>query len=396
MFKGAKKYYAIITWLRKIISVYFGQFLVFYFFTVANYDIKPIAFYYVFELSFLGISFFFIRHAMKSNHRIPYYRIGLALQALYLSLVMILKENIIYFAPFVGIINGMGEGFFYFPNNIMYPNIVRDDERKKFEGYLNLVSNIFSIIVPFLVGYFLMYFDYVQIAKVVFCLIIITFFLSFGFHDGVYSKKKSNLKAFFQVLQKNVWLKKQFIATFLSGFTFSSGALSLAVTIYTIFAFETSLNLGIITSIFAFLTCFCSYYFAKFMNEKSFGCYIIIVSFVAVISIFFLGLVPCKMSVLAYQFSNAIGIHLLSLILSIYCSKGANHKDVKSELQSEYFLVRELTFSLARVSSFLFILSLVTVFGMSALKFSFYLFAFILLLFGNVLYQIVKDEKHNS
>ena len=113
-------------------------------------------------------------------------------------------------------------------------------------------------------------------------------------------------------------------------------------------------------------------------------------------SIFFLGLVPCKMSVLAYQFSNAIGIHLLSLILSIYCSKGANHKDVKSELQSEYFLVRELTFSLARVSSFLFILSLVTVFGMSALKFSFYLFAFILLLFGNVLYQIVKDEKHNS
>lgn len=392
MFSGVKKYYVLITWLRKIVSVYFGQFLVFYFFTVANYDIKPIAFYYIFELAFLGFGFFLIRHAIKSNNRISYYRIGLSFQALYLACVMILKEKIIYFAPLVGIIQGLGEGFFYFPNNIMYPNIISDEERKSFEGYMNLGSNIFSIVVPFIVGYFLMFFDYVQIAKVFFCFMVLTFFLSFGFSDTEYSKKKSDLRKFWSVVRNNKNLKRQFGATFLAGLTFSSGALSLVVTIYTIFEFETSLNLGIITSVFAFLTCFCSYYFAKFMKEKHFGNYIIICTLLSVVSIALFGLIPCKKTILFYQFSNAICIHLMSLIFSVYCHRGACHPLVKNEFQTEYYLVREITFSLSRVTSYLLVLFVTSCFGLSTLAYSFYFFAFIILWFGIVLHQIVTKN----
>lgn len=393
---GVKKYYVITTWLRKIVSVFFGQFLVFYFFTTANYDIKPIAFYYIFEYIFLGVSFFLIRHAMKSNNRLSYYRIGLALQALYLSCVMFLKEKIIYFAPLIGIVQGLGEGFFYFPNNIMYPNIVPDEERKSFEGYMNLVSNIFSIVVPFLVGYFLMFFDYVQISKVFFCFMILTFFLSFGFFDMKYSKKKSNLKEFFQVVRTSKNLKRQFGATFLAGLTFSSGALSLVVTVYTIFEFETSLNLGIITSIFAFLTCFCSYYFAKFMKEKSLGNYIVICTLLTVVSIVLFGFIPCKMTILFYQFSNVICIHLMNLIFSVYCHHDANHPLVKNEFQTEYYLVREIAFSLSRVTSYLLVLIVASCFGVSMLSYSFYFFAFIILCFGIVLYRIVTKNEISS
>ena len=392
MLKGAKKYYAIITWIRKAVDVYFGQFLVFYFFTVANYDILPISLYYVFELAFLGVGFFLIRHSMKSNNRVSYYRIGLALQAFYLSLVMLLKENIIHFAPLVGMIYGLGEGFYHFPNNIMYSNIVEDQERKKFEGYLNLGSNALAIIIPFLVGYFLTYFDYVSIAKVVFCLMIFAFFLSFGFHDEVYVPKKSNVKGFLKLIQNNTWLKKRYLATFLAGFTFSSGSLSLVVTIYTIFEFETSLNLGIITSVFAILTCLCSYYFASRMKENHFSFYVIVCTIFYASSIFLFGFIPSKLTILFYNFTNAIFLHILSLIFSVVVNRGANQKDIKDEFQTEYFLLSDLVYSFSRVPSYLFVLFLTMLFGISSLKYSFYLFSVFIFFFGFVLNQMLLKK----
>lgn len=392
MLSGAKKFYAFITWIRKVVDVYFGQFLVFYFFTVAQYDIKPIALYYIFELTFLGIGFFVIRHAMKSNNRVSYYRIGLALQAVYLSLIMLLKEKIIFYAPLVGMLYGIGEGFYHFPNNIMYPNIVKDNERKKFEGYLNLGSNFLAIVVPFLVGYFLTYFDYVAIAKVFFCFMILAFCLSYGFHDEEYVPQKSNLKGFLRCVKENDWLKKRYVATFLAGFTFSSGALSLVVTIYTIFEFETSLNLGIITSVFAILTCFCSYYFASRMKEKNFSRYVILCSIFYASSIFLFGFIPCKLTILFYNFSKAIFCHVLSLIFNIVVVRGANHELIKKEFQSEYFLLSDLVYSCSRVPSFIFVLCLTSLFGIASLKYSFYCFSAMIFLFGIVLYQMLQKK----
>ena len=42
-----------------------------------------------------GFSFFLIRNAMKKNIKVPYFRIGISLQAIFVALIMVLKEHII-------------------------------------------------------------------------------------------------------------------------------------------------------------------------------------------------------------------------------------------------------------------------------------------------------------
>jgi len=51
--------------LKNIISVYFDTFFVLYFFQVANYEVLPVAKYYITLYLFIGIGFFLIRKAMK-------------------------------------------------------------------------------------------------------------------------------------------------------------------------------------------------------------------------------------------------------------------------------------------------------------------------------------------
>ena len=392
--KRDQKYYAIIVWIRKIINVYFGQFLVFYFFTVANYNLTPISFYYIFEYAFLAIGFFVIRNAIKSHIRIPYYRLGLAIQALYLSSIMILKEHIIYFAPIVGMIYGMGEGFFYFPNNIMYSNIVSKENRKHFEGIMNVVSNIISIVVPFIIGYLLTFFDYVNVAKIFFVFIVLAFFLSYSFSDTAYEVKKCESKKFFQIVLKDKRWRYFFALFCLSGFTFSSGALSLVVTVYTIFEYQTTLNLGILTSIFALLTCGVSYYFANHMKEHNFKKYVVGCSLLSGISIFLFGFMPSKITIILYNFMNAICLHLLNLILNVLTNHVANQKEIK-KFETEYFLTRDLLFGFSRVTSYIFVLIVTFFFQLHALKYTLFLISFCIFFFGLVMYYFIKNYNNN-
>lgn len=390
MLKGTKKYYAFITLLHKAVGVYFGQFLVLYFFTVANYELLPIVTYYIFLYLFLGVGFFSIRHAMKSNNRVSYYRIGIALQALYLALIMLLKENIIYYAPLIGIIYGVGEGFYYFPHNVMYPNLIPDSERQGYDGKINAIGNLISILLPLVVGYFLTYFSYVEIAKVIFFFMVIIFFLSFGFRDEVYIPQKSKLGEFWNFIKQNKMLKKLFFAVFLAGFTFSSGALSLVVTVFTIFEYETSLNLGIITSVFAILTCFASYYFGKFMKKENFKRNVFLCILLYGISILLFGMFPRKSTILFYNFCNAICLHIASLIYTLYVNNYTNQAEIKKEFQTEYFLMIDLFYSISRVLSHLFVLFIALAFGVGALSYSLFLFAVCVFFFGKLLIQMVN------
>lgn len=393
MFAGKKKYYTLITLLRSAVNVYFGQFLVFYFFTVANYDIVPIATFYIFEYLFLGIGFFLIRHSMKSENGIPYYRIGIALTALYLALIMIFKENIIHYAALVGIVIGMAEGFYHFPNNTLFARIVPNEERKKYSGTHSIFTNVIAITLPLIVGYFLTYFSYVEIAKVVFCLMIISFFLSFGLKDKKYEQKKSDIKGFLQLVKQNRNLKKIFSASFLAGLTFSSGALSLVVTIFTIFEFQTNLNLGIITSIFAVCTCITCYIFGSKLKEKHFRTVVLISMSIFVLSLICFGLFPGKATIILYNFGKTICLTIMTLIFDLYVVNNSNMDEVRDEYQTEYFLVTDLSYCAARVPSYLIVLGIVSIFGIGALKYSFFFFALAIFGFGIILISMTEKRK---
>ena len=63
---------------------------------------------------------------------------------------MILKENIVHYIVFIGILKGIADGFYFFPKNILDTEKISNQDRQKYSGTVNVINNIVSIAIPFI------------------------------------------------------------------------------------------------------------------------------------------------------------------------------------------------------------------------------------------------------
>ena len=95
MLNKDSRYFTLNKLLRTVVLIFIDTFFSVYFFTLCNYEILPMAKYYLIEYISLPLGFFIIRKAIKKNIKLPYYRISFSLLGIYLSLILLLKAKII-------------------------------------------------------------------------------------------------------------------------------------------------------------------------------------------------------------------------------------------------------------------------------------------------------------
>lgn len=78
--------------IRAMVFIFIDTFFSLYFFKLVNYQIFPMAKYYLFSYIFLFIGFFLIRKYIKKEIKIGYYRLSISLLAIYLTLILLLKS----------------------------------------------------------------------------------------------------------------------------------------------------------------------------------------------------------------------------------------------------------------------------------------------------------------
>ena len=258
-----KKAFSLINILRNIVSIFFDTFFAIYFFNLTNYDILPFAGYYLVVYITILASFWFLSTRDKLKYKVYYYRIGISFTALYLALIMIFKEDIVHYIYLVAFIKGLGEGFYYYPRNILNSSKISNKERKKYNGLISAINQVSAIVIPVLLGLFLTYYSYVEIGKVVFILMIVIFVLSFFVKDDDKSEETVSLFKFYKKTKKDKMVQNALIMQFLQGFTVGGGVLVGAMTIYKIMYFESNLNIGILNSVLGVLTCLTCLIYAK-------------------------------------------------------------------------------------------------------------------------------------
>ncbi len=334
--------------LKNVINVYFDTFFVLYFFQVANYEIIPLAKYYLTLYLFIGVGFFLIRRAMKMNIKVPYFRIGIALQAIYIASIMILKENIINYVFFVGIIKGMADGFYHFPGNLLSSEKVSNEDRQKFDGIVSIVNKIVSIIIPLILGVALTYFSYVELGKIFFMLFILMFILTFFIKDGEYKIKKFDMKGFGKVLKKNPEVKYSILVPFLSGLTYSSGVMGLILTLSKINNFKTNLNLGYVDSVCAILSLIVCTLFAWKIKKNNYKVLLAISGVGSLVSMFLFAFFQTKIVLIIYLIVRYSMIVLINLISDVVIVNLSNCSILKKTYKPEFYLTRDIIFSVSR------------------------------------------------
>ena len=339
--------------LRSMVFIFIDTFFSLYFFTLVNYRILPMAKYYLFTYLFLFIGFFLIRNFMKKEIKIGYYRISLGLLAIYLTLILLLKENISKYIVILGIIKGLAEGFYYYPTNIFDTEKITNENRKKYSGILNTVNTFISIILPIILGVFLDKYSYVKVGKVVMIFIIIMFLNSFLIKDAKYTKKNFDIKKFKKYIKTKEIFKSVAIIRILEGLTYSSSALNVVMTLYSIIFLKNNTHYGAFNSVLAIISLITTTIYAYSAGKKDKK----IIIFTNVITSLSLGYLFFKASIYSLSLFLIIYNSFITYVILLSKNKVANitneYKEVQNKYKAEYHLYIEFYLALGRLIGYL-------------------------------------------
>lgn len=347
--------FSLINIIRNIVNIYFDTFFAIYFFNLTNYEILPLAKYYLIVYVFLLLSFWILRFNQTIKDKIYYYRISISIMALYLSLIMILKENIVNHLFIVAVLKGISEGFYYYPRNILNSSKINNEDRKEYDGIQSAINQISSVVIPLLLGIFLSIYTYVQIGKVIFVLMIVIFILSYFVRDDAKNRMVIKPLAFYKKITKDKLVKRALLLQFLRGFTITGGVLTAVMTIYKILYFESNLYIGVLNAILGLITCIASIIYAKSSNDKLFKKSNILTVILLSISIIWLVIRPTDILFIIYLVVYAIGI----TVISLYCDKittDASNLEITKEHKAEYHLILETSLGISRISGYVILL----------------------------------------
>lgn len=379
--------------LKNITGSYFDTFFVLYFFEVANYDVIPLAKYYITTYLFIAIGFFLIRKFIKRNQKITFFRIGISFQALYIALIMILKENIINFVIPVAIVRGLADGFYYFPKNILDTEKVDNESRQKYNGLINIISTITSIVIPIILGVLLTYYSYISISKIFFILFIVLYVITFSLkREEKYNDKNIEWRRFLKLIKTNRNIRYVLLGPLLCGFTYASGVMGMVITLFKIYNFKTSLNLGIIDSLCAIFTLISCIIFTTVKRNK-FSKIMIISALISFGTLILSAFIPNKTMLIIYLIVRSSFINIISQITNNVVVNLSNCDELKKDLKPEYYLVTDFLYAISRCSGYVLLLIVCLIFGTEYINLVLILPAIAILFEGIIIGKLSKYNK---
>ena len=380
-----RKMFSIIEFLRNVVTIYFDVFFVIYFLNIVNYNIFPLAMFYLVVFVTMFLSILFLNTSFRLKNKVYYYRIGISFIALYLALIILFRENIVNYLYLVAIVKGLGDGFCFYPRTFKMSN----KERKKYHVLMSAINDSSAILVPLLLGVLLTYYSYIDIGKLIFILIIIMFILSFYVKD-VDSDGKINIFKFYRHIKKDSLVQSALIIQFLQGFIVGSGVLVGVMTIYKVLYFESNIYIGILNSLLGILAVLSSIIYTNCKKEKYFKPISIITLVLMSISLVLMGINANNVIFIMYLIIYAIGITFISLTTDNIIDNASSHLYVRFH-REEYHLLLEILLGIARIIGYGVLLCIGITGKMELIKFM--LFYSIVPLTILVVYIINAKEK---
>lgn len=347
------KSFTLINILKCIIYIYFNTFFAIYYFSISNGNILLFAKYYLIVSLVKFLCYWLLSHLGKFDNKLYYLRIGISLMALCLSMIIVLRENLINYYYLIAIVYGLSYGFYHYPQSIL--NKTKIKENKQYNIIMQYCYYITGIIAPILLGLFISLYDYIQVSGVVFLLIFATFLLSYYIKDEDCKVKKENMAHFYKKIKNDEVIQRAMILQFLRGTTFSGGMLSIVMLLYQIIYLKTPFNIGALESVlgvFIFIT------FVVYTRIKKVDLFknINIISLVLItVFLVFLSIKPSDITLCICLFVLSISFTLSNYFTDDYIDTTANKLNVRFH-QADYHLILENVLNMARFLSFIFLI----------------------------------------
>ena len=327
-----------------ITALFAETFLVAYLLKITNDNITQVSLYYMIINFIHAMGSIFIGKFIKNGkyNKTKILSLGIIIRAIFILFIVLLGNKLSNMFVIVAIFCGISETLYWSAHEIIFVEITNNENRKSYMATKKIASTIVNIVAPIILGSTIELYSFTKIAIYVLALSIIQIVLSFQIKiDSKVNVKttKFSLKNYINTIKTKKGLKvhKYYKSNLLYGIV--EDPMKTLVTIITIMTFKTSLNLGILTTIFSIFQIAVMYLYKKFYN-KSNAKYILF----AVSSLIFIGAMGLvididKITLIIYNFACTTGLCIFDAIYNT--QKG----DLIKECNIEQYDVEHVMFN---------------------------------------------------
>lgn len=339
--------------LKSAVEIFVNSFFIMYFLAISNQNVLQLGIYYILVYLTVYLSIYFLGNYSKGNRRIYLLRIGIILNLVYFLLILFLQDKLVDYIYFMAIIYGLEEGFYYSVYNNFESSCIRNDQRQQFAGIYTMIKSMISIIIPIVFGSVIASKSFSFCTIIVVILVVFQIIISFIFQDEhPATVEKVDLETYKRQLKKFKLVNKMHKISCLNGIIYS-GAFSSVITLYIIKVLNNSIELGIFSSIFAILTCFLGFFFAKVLPKSGYKITIIISSIFTVVGIGLLIYKTSFLTVVIFNFLQTCSATFINLIIDNRELDMANYNHIIKKYRIEYFITMEKNIFIGRLIGYL-------------------------------------------
>lgn len=300
-------------------ALFIETFLVAYFLKITNDSIIEVSIFYIIMYLILGCGNLLIGKVVKikTNYRNKIMSIGIVLRAVFILFIVILKENIAVYFPIVAIVYGISEVFYWVAHEVLFIDVTTNENRKEYMSVKKILGKITNIIAPLILGSSIELYSFTKIAVYVFILSVIEIVISLQIKNNKIEQKiseKYNIKHFLKNINRQY---KNKVNTYLKSavsYGVIESSMKTLVVIITIMTFKTSLNLGILTSIFSVISMIALYLYKKYYNKNNSKAILYSCSILIFFSIIALIIDINKITLIIFNLFYTVGIGILGTI----------------------------------------------------------------------------------
>ncbi|WP_180953620.1 MFS transporter [Bacillus sp. T33-2] len=291
--------------------------------------------------------------------------IGNSFQFVFYLCILLLGEQAGDHVVLLGLLFGVGSGFYWLSINVMSVDYTTNSNRDWFNGVNGMVNSISQMLGPFLAGLFIVNFERLSGYYIIFgCSFVIFFFtillsLQFPREDG---EKKFYWREMLAVHGNREWraLTYAFMAN-----AFRGGVLSFVILVWVFMVTKDESALGAFSLLSTGLTFLMYYMVGKYGKGKRRLKYMLIGN--VFLSIALLGLVfeVSWTTLLIYGVLSGICMPLFELPFHTIALNNISDHDQKGKLRMELVVAREAALSIGRISSVLMLYAIYNIDGHS-------------------------------
>lgn len=343
-----------------ITALFAETFLVAYLLKITNDNIIQVSLYYMIINFIHSIGSIFIGKFIKDEKysKTKILSLGIIIRAIFILFIVLLGNKLSNMFIIVAIFCGISETLYWSTHEMIFVGITNNGNRKGYMATKKIASTIVHIVAPIIIGSTIELYSFTKIAIYVLALSIIQIILSLQIKiDNKVNSKTTNfsIKNYINIIKskKDLSVHKYYKSNLLYGIV--EDPMKTLVTIITIMTFKTSLNLGILTTIFAISQIVVMYLYKKFYNRNNAKYILFAISVLIFIGTMGLVIDIGKITLIIYNFACTTGLCIFDAIYNT--QKGDLIKECNiEEYDVEHVMVNSFLTCLSRFIGFSLIL----------------------------------------